>query len=188
MVMLASFAPGAGVDEMVAAMNRDGAIILSECVSDETVEAVKSELRPYFDSEGTGHQSSFNGYDTLRLCGILARSRTSAELIGFSSLLAIVDAILLPHCINYRIGSLTGIEIWPGESPQTLHRDDGIYPTRIPGMEWHFIATALFYLKYPLVGNHDHRRNYERFEDAFLSGYADARPPPDNFETTLPIS
>ena len=48
------------------------------------------------------------------------------------------------------------------------------------------IATALFYLKYPLVGNHDHRRNYERFEDAFLSGYADARPVPENFESALP--
>ncbi len=136
MVMLASFSPGAGLDEMVAAMNRDGAIILSQWVSDETVEAVKSELRPYFDSEGTESQSDFNGYDTLRLAGILARSRTSAELIGCSSLLAIVDAILLPHCINYRIGSLTGIEIWPGESQQTLHRDDGIYPMRIPGIEW----------------------------------------------------
>jgi len=136
MVMLASFAPGAGVDEMVAAMDRDGAIILSECVSDETVDAVKSELRPYFDSEGEGYQSSFNGYDTLRLSGILARSRTSAELVGFSSLLAMVDAILLPHCINYRIGSLTGIEIWPGESPQILHRDDSMYPMRITGTEW----------------------------------------------------
>ena len=136
MVMLASFSPGAGLDEMVAAMNRDGAIILSQWVSDETVEVVKSELRPYFDSEGTESQSDFNGYDTLRLAGILARSRTSAELIGCSSLLAIVDAILLPHCINYRIGSLTGIEIWPGESPQTLHCDDGIYPMRIPGIEW----------------------------------------------------
>jgi ectoine hydroxylase-related dioxygenase (phytanoyl-CoA dioxygenase family) len=134
--MLASFAPGAGVDEMVAAMDRDGAIILSECVSDETVEAVKSELRPYFDSEGTGPQGDFNGYDTLRLSGILARSRTSAELVGFPSLLAIVDALLLPHCINYRIGSLTGIEIWPGESTQALHRDDEIYPMRNPGMEW----------------------------------------------------
>ena len=49
------------------------------------------------------------------------------------------------------------------------------------------IATALFYLKYPLVGNHDHRRDYERFEEAFLSGYSDARSLPDNLETALPI-
>ena len=140
MVKLASFPPRTGVDEMVAAMDRDGAIILSEWVSNETIEAVKSELRPYFDVEGTSTQSDFNGYKTLRLSGILARSRTSAELVGFPPLLAILDAILLPHCINYRIGSLTGIEIWPGESPQVLHPDDGIYPMRIPGMEWQVSA------------------------------------------------
>jgi len=135
-MMLASFAPGANVDELVAAIDRDGAIILSECVSDAMVEAVKSELRPHFDAEGTGHQNSFNGYDTLRLSQILARSRTSAELVVFSTLLAIFDAILLPNCINYRIGSLTAIEIWPGESSQVLHRDDDVYPVRVPGVEW----------------------------------------------------
>ena len=134
--MLASFSPGASVAEKIVAMNRDGAIILNGCVSDATVEDVKSELRPHFDAEGTGHQNSFNGYDTLRLSRILARSRTAAELVGFSPLLAIFDAILLPHCINYQIGSLTAIEIWPGESSQTLHRDDDIYPVRMPGVEW----------------------------------------------------
>lgn len=135
-MMLASFAPGASVDDLVAAIDRDGAIILSECVSDATVQAVKSELRPHFDAEGTGHQNSFNGYDTLRLSQILARSRTSAELVVFSTLLAIFDAILLPNCINYQIGSVTAIEIWPGESSQVLHRDDDIYPARVPGVEW----------------------------------------------------
>jgi ectoine hydroxylase-related dioxygenase (phytanoyl-CoA dioxygenase family) len=136
MVMLESFEPGTGVDEPLAALQRDGAIVLAECIGNETVEAVKAELRPYFDSEGAGYQNSFNGYQTLRLSGILARSRSAAELVAFAPVLAILDAILLPHCINYRIGSSTGIEIWPGESAQTLHRDDGIYPMRIPGIEW----------------------------------------------------
>ena len=137
---LESFNPGSSVAEMVVAMERDGAIILRDSVGAETVDAVKSELRPHFDSDGTSSQSDFNGYKTLRLSGILARSRTSAELIGFAPLLEIVDAILLPHCINYRIGSSTGIEIWRGETPQWLHRDDGIYPTRIPGVEWQISA------------------------------------------------
>ena len=136
MTTLTSFPPGSDADEMVAAMNRDGAIILSECVSEETVEAIKSELRPYFDAEGTDSQSGFNGYDTLRLSGILARSRSAADLVAFAPLFAILDAILLPHCINYRIGSLTAIEIWPGESAQPLHRDDEIYPKRFPEIEW----------------------------------------------------
>ncbi len=131
-----SFDRGASVEEIVIAMNRDGAVILRECVNTETVDAVASELRPYFDSGGTSSQSDFNGYKTLRVAGILARSRTSAELIGHPRVLEIVDAMLLPHCINYRIGSTTGIEIWPGETPQRLHCDDGIYPMHFPAVEW----------------------------------------------------
>ncbi len=46
-----------------------------------------------------------------------------------------VDAILLEHCLNYRIGSLTAMEIHPGETDQYLHVDDGIYPVRMPGMQ-----------------------------------------------------
>jgi hypothetical protein len=45
----------------------------------------------------------------------------------------VADAVLLPHCINYQIGSATAIEILPGESEQFLHTDDIIYPLRVPG-------------------------------------------------------
>ena len=50
--------------------------------------------------------------------------------------MSVIDEVLLPFCENYRIGSTTGIEILPGESAQVLHRDDSIYPMRMPGMEW----------------------------------------------------
>jgi ectoine hydroxylase-related dioxygenase (phytanoyl-CoA dioxygenase family) len=130
-----TFSPTDRIEEILAALRRDGAVVLRELVSPDLADAVAAELRPYFDAEGKGPQNDFNGYKTLRVSGILARSRSSAELIGHERLLEIADAILLPHCIAYRIGSTTGIEIWPGEGPQFLHRDDGIYPLRLPGME-----------------------------------------------------
>ena len=55
-------------------------------------------------------------------------------------MLAVADRILLPNCINYRIGSNSGIEIYPGEARQVLHRDDSIYPLRMPDVEWQFSA------------------------------------------------
>jgi ectoine hydroxylase-related dioxygenase (phytanoyl-CoA dioxygenase family) len=137
---LERFDPDAGIDAITHALRRDGAVILREWASKQTAESVAAELRPYFDSEGELSQNDFNGYQTLRVSGILARSRRSAELIGHSRLLQIVDQILLPHCINYRIGSVTGIEVCPGETAQLLHRDDGIYPIRIPGVEWQVSA------------------------------------------------
>ena len=121
--------------DVAEALNAAGAAIVESCVSEALVDRVAQELRPHFDAVGDAYYADFEGYKTLRLSEILARSRTSAELIGDAFTLRVVDKILLPHCINYRIGSCTGIEILPGESAQALHRDDGIYPLSVQGME-----------------------------------------------------
>jgi len=126
--------------DVVAALRRDGAVVVRRQVESEVVENVHAELREPFDTQGTNDQNSFNGYKTLRLRSILALSRTSAELVGHPRVMQIADAILLPHCINYRIGGLTAIEIHPGEEDQALHTDDTIYPIRIPGVEWQVSA------------------------------------------------
>ncbi len=124
--------PVAGI---VAALNESGSAIVEKCVSEELADRVAAELRPHFDRFGHEYFADFEGYTTLRLSEILGRSRASADLIGEAFTLSVVDGILLPHCINYRIGSCTGIEILPGETAQRLHRDDGIYPISIQGME-----------------------------------------------------
>jgi len=122
-------------EDVVAAVHRDGAAVVKDQVSETVVDAVLAELRPYFDKEGRLTESDFNGHKTLRTSGVLARSRTSAELIGHSRAMEVADAVLLPHCINYQIGSATAIEILPGERDQLLHADDLIYPLRMPGLQ-----------------------------------------------------
>ncbi len=129
------FTRDAAVSEMVDGLHDTGAVIVENCVSDALADRVAAELRPHFDRYGHEYFADFEGYRTLRLSEILARSRASAELIGEPLTLGIVDEVLLPHCINYRIGSCTGIEILPGETVQSLHRDDGIYPISIEGLE-----------------------------------------------------
>ena len=52
----------------------------------------------------------------------------------------VANAVLKPHCVNYRIGSCTAIEIHPGEADQVLHRDDDFYPIRIPNVEFQIAA------------------------------------------------
>lgn len=133
---ISSFPNGSETEDIVHALRRDGAVIVENWIASGVADAVAAELRPYFDSEGRLQESDFNGYKTLRISGILARSRTAADLVEHPQLMEIADAILLPFCLAYRIGSLTGIEILPGESEQKLHRDDGIYPMRMPDVEW----------------------------------------------------
>ena len=129
------FEPGSDNADVVAALKRDGAAVVRNQISDELANAVLADLRTPFDEVGRFDESDFNGYKTLRVSSILRDSIRSAEIVAHQRVLDIADAFLLKHCSNYRIGSLTAIEILPGETDQYLHTDDSIYPLRIPGMQ-----------------------------------------------------
>ena len=134
-IKIQSFSPKDDATELVDVLKQDGAVILKNLVKPELIDTVLSELRKSFDKLGRYDEDNFNGFKTLRVSGILAISKTSAELVEHPKVLEIVNAILLKNCLNYRIGSLTGIEILPGETDQPLHTDVGIYPIKIPNME-----------------------------------------------------
>ncbi len=132
---LAYFESDAGDADVTAALRRDGAAIVTHQVDEALCDAILADFRAPFDRLGRQDEGVFNGYKTLRISGILGVSKRSAELVAHPRVLAVADAILLEHCENYQIGSLTGIEIWPGESGQLLHPDDGVYPVRLPGVQ-----------------------------------------------------
>ncbi len=134
--MIQTFDKKAATANIASALQSDGGVIVAEQVNHDVVDRVAAELRPHFDDQGRSFTNDFNGYNTLRLGGILALSRTSAELIGHCRVMEVADAILKPHCENYRIGSCTAIEILPGEVDQVLHRDEDFYPIRIPNVEF----------------------------------------------------
>lgn len=129
------FTVDADMAHVVDALRSTGAVVVEDVIDDELTGRVVSDLQPHFDAVGASDQSDFNGFRTHRLYSILARSRSAAEIIAHEKLVQVADAILLPHCVNYRIGSCTAIEILPGEKQQRLHRDDAIYPMELPGVE-----------------------------------------------------
>jgi ectoine hydroxylase-related dioxygenase (phytanoyl-CoA dioxygenase family) len=118
--------------DVIAALERDGACVVLEQAEAELVDAVNADFRAPFDKLGRFDENDFNGYKTLRIGGILGISRAAAKLVEHPRVMAAADAVLLPNCSNYRIGSLTGIEILPGEDDQVLHLDDSMYPLRLP--------------------------------------------------------
>ena len=133
---LATFGANAPLGEVLAVMHRDGAVILTDMLPAATMAQAAAEMRERFDTQGRRSESDFNGYRTLRIGGVLGYAPTTAQIIGHPRVLEIADAVLLPFCQNYRIGSTTGIEILPGEADQVLHRDDTIYPLHsLPGLE-----------------------------------------------------
>ena len=169
------FDPNTDSDSIARTLREKGAAIISNQVGDEITDRVSSELRQPFDRIGRYDESDFNGYRTLRVSSILAISPSSAELVSHQRVIEIANAILLRYCSAYQIGSLTGIEILPGEKDQWLHTDDSIYPIKIPDMEFQF--SALWALTdfseengatRVILGSHrqqDKQRYYETLED-----------------------
>ncbi len=132
---LAYFDADAPNTDVVAALRRDGAAAVTRQVDPALCDAILADFRQPFDDLGRFDEGEFNGYKTLRIGGILGVSQRASELVGHQRAMAMADAILLEHCDNYQIGSLTGIEIWPGETAQRLLPDDGVYPVRLPGVQ-----------------------------------------------------
>jgi len=132
---LQNFGPTASPAEVAAATLIDGAAIVSELVPVDLVDSVAAELHANLDDFGYRSKRGFSGHNTNRCHHVIEESPSSVTLIGHDMVMNVADAILLPHCESYRIGSITAIEVCPGQTVQNLHRDDCIYPVQLPGME-----------------------------------------------------
>jgi ectoine hydroxylase-related dioxygenase (phytanoyl-CoA dioxygenase family) len=136
---LSSFDAEVSSAVVVDALRHDGAAIVRNLAPPSLVQSVCAELRAKLDESGADHQASyptgFSGRKTLRCYGVLRFSPSSSQLIAHRMVLEVADAVLLPACADYQLGSTTGIEILPGQGNQPLHRDDTPYPIQLAGLE-----------------------------------------------------
>ena len=130
-----TFENTAAVSEVVSALRALGAVIITRAASSNLMSLVADELRSGFNECALEGQSAFDGGKTNRFNQVLRASQSAAELVEHEWVVAVADEILLPHCANYTVGSMTAIEILPGEDGQALHRDDTIYPIDLAGLE-----------------------------------------------------
>lgn len=124
-----------GAKEIVSRLRCDGAVIVRDLVQPELVDRIRAELRPELDASGLRTKSDFNGSLTLRSGRVLAAAPSAAAIVEHDMVVNVADEILLPYCATYQVGSLTAIEILPGEAAQALHRDDSLFPITSAGME-----------------------------------------------------
>ena len=134
-MLLMSFDADASPAEVVDVLRRDGGVIVRNLAPVELIDACAAELRSSLDEFDDSQRTGFSGPKTLRCGGVLRYAPRCAELIAHPMVLSVADAILLPSCADYQLGSTTGIEILPGESEQQLHRDDTPYPIQVAGLE-----------------------------------------------------
>ncbi|MGQ0831644.1 MAG: phytanoyl-CoA dioxygenase family protein [Microthrixaceae bacterium] len=124
---LVRLAGDASVDDVVAALERDGCAVVEHLIDHAKVAALKEELAPFREQTPEG-RNDFEGFDTRRVYALFAKVRGFDELAIHPLLLGVLDQVLG----EYQLSGPVGIDIGPGESPQGLHRDDVVYPLPWP--------------------------------------------------------
>jgi ectoine hydroxylase-related dioxygenase (phytanoyl-CoA dioxygenase family) len=131
---LESFTTAAGIDNIMTAVARDGAVILKDVLTPEDLAQVNAELKPYVDATATG-QDAFGGFKTTRTGAVMARSPAAGKLALNPTVRAIADRVLLANCDRYHIHVTQVIRIMPGQPAQPIHRDRWLWGTWLKGIE-----------------------------------------------------
>jgi ectoine hydroxylase-related dioxygenase (phytanoyl-CoA dioxygenase family) len=124
----------APAEEIVAILERDGAVILDDALSGPQVDALVAELRPYVEATAPG-RDSFTGARTTRTGALVARSPRTRPLVMDERILSLCDAVLKPNCHRYQLHLAQLIRIMPGQPAQAIHRDRWAWGRQMPGIE-----------------------------------------------------
>lgn len=122
MANLVSLPNNAEISAIMAAVQRDGAVILNDMMSYSQIEELLDELKPYIAVTKPGRES-FSGFKTTRTGALAARSSRVRRTILDERILSVCDRVLLPNCDRYQVNVTHIIRIMPGEVAQVMHRD-----------------------------------------------------------------
>ena len=116
-------------------IEHDGGVIVRDMLSADAVAAIVADLETALASTVAGSKDpeqkwhAFHGSHTKRFTGLAARSSAFVEHALLNPLLlAVADALLLPHAADYWLNTGQVMAIGPGEPAQVIHRDEGNWP------------------------------------------------------------
>ena len=135
MTELKRFTRNAEIDAIVAAITRDGAVIVEQFLSDDVRDRFNAELDPLLDARSPNHGSpnaaveAFHGAQTKHVTGVAAYSDTFVEQVLLHPLYAALgDHFLRPSCVDYQLNIGHVLQRGPGSGDQMLHRDQDVWP------------------------------------------------------------
>ena len=119
---LHTLAPDCSADQIVAAMQRDGACIVRDLLSEGELERLNADLEPWIERSRPG-TDGFTGRKTKRTGALIARCPECRPVVTHPLILDAARGVLGPYCERIQIHLTQTIDILPGESAQLLHRD-----------------------------------------------------------------
>ncbi len=121
----------AKVDDLLATMKREHAVIVEDVLSPDCVAQVLEELEPFI--AGTEPiDDDFVGKATTRTRALVTRSPASREAIAHPLVLEVANAFLSEFASNIQLNLTQIMRILPGEKAQGLHRDRYLWSRSLP--------------------------------------------------------
>ena len=119
-----------GVDDVLKRLDRDGYSIIEDMLEHDETARIRAELSRILQDVPFG-RNDFEGRRTKRIYAIFAKTRAVDRAAIHPLILGVLDRVLG----HFQLSAPVGIEIGPGEVPQSLHRDEGVYPVPHPHEE-----------------------------------------------------
>ena len=130
---LAASAPS---DELVAALERDGAVIVEDLLDADLLARFNAEIDVHIEAALPGRDRTyindmikwFFGAETRDVTGVAGKSRVFAtEILTHPVYRALCDALLLPSCASYQLNIAHVLDRGPGSEQQLIHRDEAVW-------------------------------------------------------------
>ena len=124
------FGSGVSDEKLIETLDRDGCAIVEGALSSEQLQGMNADLEALIEATLPGTPTAidfiqeFYGFNTIRIDGLPAKSKTYIDVLQSPRLLALADHFLQPHCVHYLLNTAQLIQIGPGETDQSLHCDD----------------------------------------------------------------
>ena len=119
---LQTLGPDSKASDIVDAMQADGACIVRDVLSPETLAKLNGDVRPWIDRSMVG-TDDFIGRKTKRTGALIARCPEVRPVVTNPLILEAANAFLAPHCERIQLHLTQTIDINPGQGEQPLHRD-----------------------------------------------------------------
>lgn len=115
------FEATAPLEEIIAGLRADGAIVIDNVVDPSEIDTALDELGPFIDATPYSGDD-FGGRKTKRTGSLVARSETARGFIMHPLIRSVVGDIL-GHSTNHQLHLTQVISIEPGQPAQPVHRD-----------------------------------------------------------------
>ncbi|MEM7342032.1 MAG: phytanoyl-CoA dioxygenase family protein [Actinomycetota bacterium] len=142
-----TFSANGSIDGLTDALGEAGCAVVTDVMSPETRDAIRSELEPAMAGAAVADDKPEDFYpgQTRRITALLARSATVAdELTAHPISMTACDEFLLPNSeAGYQLHVTAALEVGPGARKQLLHREEDPFsffppprPTMVVASMW----------------------------------------------------